>query len=99
MPGCAVGYGGWKTIEDIPHAPEIKTVSNVEHLRAVARCAHQLVQVLSEVHKVRIDLDKVLAAYLLHEVGKGSLVQVSLSRIVVPTISIFLVERPQCHRQ
>ena len=62
--------GGWRDIEDIPYAWNIHEVSNVEHVRGVARIARETARQQREFHGADPDLDVVLAAALLHDVGK-----------------------------
>jgi len=62
--------GGWREIEDIPYAWNIHEVSNVEHVRGVARIARETAREQREFHGADPDLDTVLAAALLHDVGK-----------------------------
>ena len=62
--------GGWHRIEDVPYAWNIQEVSNVEHVRGVARIASDGVGVGREFHGASIDEDVVVAAALLHDVGK-----------------------------
>ena len=62
--------GGWQDVEDIPYAWNIHEVSNVEHVRGVARIARETARQQREFHGADPDLDVVLAAALLHDVGK-----------------------------
>jgi putative nucleotidyltransferase with HDIG domain len=62
--------GGWASIEDIPYAWNIDEVSNVEHVRGVTRIALESARVQREFHGADVDTDVVVAACLLHDVGK-----------------------------
>ena len=62
--------GGWRDVEDIPYAWNIHEVSNAEHVRGVARIAREMARQQQEYHGADPDLDVVLAAALLHDVGK-----------------------------
>jgi len=63
-------YGGWKLIEDIPYAPEIPKISNVEHTRAATRLAAEIARILKKDYNPDVNLDFVIAGALLHDVGK-----------------------------
>jgi len=62
--------GGWTHVEDIPYAWNIDAVSNVEHVRGVTRIARETAREQREFHGADPDLDVVVAACLLHDVGK-----------------------------
>ena len=62
--------GGWRDVEDIPYAWNIHEVSNAEHVRGVARIARGTAREQRTFHGADPDLDVVLAAALLHDVGK-----------------------------
>ena len=62
--------GGWRDVEDIPYAWNIHEVSNAEHVRGVTRIAREAAREQREFHGADPDLDVVLAAALLHDVGK-----------------------------
>ena len=62
--------GGWRDVEDIPYAWNIHEVSNAEHVRGVARIARETARQQRAFHGADPDLDVVLAAALLHDVGK-----------------------------
>ena len=66
----ALDRGGWKHIEDIPYAWNIHEVTNVEHVRGVTRIAKQSAEEQREFHGADPDMDVVVAACLLHDVGK-----------------------------
>jgi len=66
----ALDRGGWRDVEDIPYAWNIHEVSNVEHVRGVARIARDAARTQREFHGADPDLDVALAAALLHDVGK-----------------------------
>ena len=62
--------GGWRDVGDIPYAWNIHEVSNVEHVRGVTRIARRAADEQRGFHGADPDLDTVLAAALLHDVGK-----------------------------
>ena len=62
--------GGWRDIEDVPYAWNIHEVSNVEHVRGVATIALDIAERQRSVHGADPDEDIVVAAALLHDVGK-----------------------------
>ncbi|PSP66095.1 phosphohydrolase [Halobacteriales archaeon QS_1_69_70] len=62
--------GGWRDVTDVPYAWNIHEVSNVEHVRGVARIARDAARTQREFHGADPDLDVALAAALLHDVGK-----------------------------
>ncbi|ELZ02494.1 HD domain-containing protein [Natrialba asiatica] len=62
--------GGWRDVTDIPYAWNIHEVTNVEHVRGVARIAVDAATQQREFHDADPDLDTIVAAALLHDVGK-----------------------------
>ncbi|ELY93941.1 metal dependent phosphohydrolase [Natrialba hulunbeirensis JCM 10989] len=62
--------GGWQDISDIPYAWNIDEVTNVEHVRGVTRIAIDSAAQQREFHGADPDLDTIVAACLLHDVGK-----------------------------
>jgi putative nucleotidyltransferase with HDIG domain len=62
--------GGWQDIEDIPYAWNIHEVSNIEHVRGVTRIAREGAREQRDFHGADPDMDTILAAALLHDVGK-----------------------------
>lgn len=62
--------GGWRAIEDIPYAWNIHEISNVEHVRGVTSIATQAARQQREIHGADPERDTVIAAALLHDVGK-----------------------------
>jgi putative nucleotidyltransferase with HDIG domain len=62
--------GGWQAVHDIPYAWNIHEVTTVEHVRGVARIARDAARQQREFHGADPDLDVVIAAALLHDVGK-----------------------------
>ncbi|WP_435348707.1 HD domain-containing protein [Haloarchaeobius sp. HRN-SO-5] len=62
--------GGWRDVGDIPYAWNIHEVSNVEHVRGVTKIAVESAEIQREFHGADPDLDVVVAACLLHDVGK-----------------------------
>ncbi|WP_435365675.1 HD domain-containing protein [Haloarchaeobius sp. DYHT-AS-18] len=62
--------GGWQDIEDIPYAWNIHEVTNVEHVRGVTKIAIESAEIQREFHGADPDLDVIVAACLLHDVGK-----------------------------
>ncbi|ADQ69041.1 hypothetical protein C499_06350 [Halogeometricum borinquense DSM 11551] len=62
--------GGWQSIHDIPYAWNIHDVTNVEHVRGVTKIALQSAEVQRDFHGADPDIDVIVAACLLHDVGK-----------------------------
>ena len=62
--------GGWQDVTDIPYAWNIHEVSNVEHVRGVTRIAQDSARQQREFHGADPDEDVIVAACLLHDVGK-----------------------------
>ncbi|WP_247728622.1 HD domain-containing protein [Halovivax limisalsi] len=62
--------GGWRDVTDIPYAWNIHEVSNVEHVRGVTKIAIESAELQREFHGADPDLDVIVAACLLHDVGK-----------------------------
>jgi putative nucleotidyltransferase with HDIG domain len=62
--------GGWQDIEDIPYAWNIHEVTNAEHVRGVTKIAIATVKIQREFHDADPNLDVIVAACLLHDVGK-----------------------------
>ena len=62
--------GGWRGVRDVPYAWNIHEVSNVEHVRGVARIAVRIADEQAAFHDADPDRDVVVAASLLHDVGK-----------------------------
>jgi len=62
--------GGWRDVTDIPYAWNIHEVSNVEHVRGVTRIAQDSARQQREFHGADPDEDVIVAACLLHDVGK-----------------------------
>ncbi|WP_394743279.1 HD domain-containing protein [Natronococcus roseus] len=62
--------GGWRDVEDIPYAWNIREVTNVEHVRGVTRIALESAREQREFHGADPDTDTIAAACLLHDVGK-----------------------------
>ncbi|WP_090375793.1 HD domain-containing protein [Natronobacterium texcoconense] len=62
--------GGWQRIEDVPYAWNIHEVTNVEHVRGVTRIALESAREQREFHGATPDVDTIVAACLLHDVGK-----------------------------
>ena len=62
--------GGWRDIEDVPYAWNIHEITNVEHVRGVTRIALESARVQREFHDADPDIDVLVAACLLHDVGK-----------------------------
>jgi putative nucleotidyltransferase with HDIG domain len=67
---CGLERGGWRDIADIPYAWNIHEVSNVEHVRGVTKIALESLAVQEGFHGADVDTDVVVAACLLHDVGK-----------------------------
>jgi putative nucleotidyltransferase with HDIG domain len=65
-----LGRGGWHHIEDIPYAWNIHDVTNVEHVRGVTEIAIESATAQRDRHSAAPDMDVVVAACLLHDVGK-----------------------------
>ena len=62
--------GGWQDIADIPYAWNIHEVTNVEHVRGVTKIALEAAEIQREFHGADPDEDVIVAACLLHDVGK-----------------------------
>ena len=62
--------GGWRDIEDVPYAWNIHEITNVEHVRGVTRIALESARVQREFHDADPNVDVLVAACLLHDVGK-----------------------------
>lgn len=62
--------GGWRDIAAIPYAWNIHEISNVKHIRGVTRIARDAATEQREFHGADPDMDVVVAACLLHDVGK-----------------------------
>lgn len=62
--------GGWRDIEQIPYAWNIHEVTTVEHVRGVTQVAIEAMGVQRTLHGADPDSDVVIAACLLHDVGK-----------------------------
>ena len=62
--------GGWGDIADIPYAWNIHEVTNVEHVRGVTKIALEAAEIQREFHGADPDEDVIVAACLLHDVGK-----------------------------
>lgn len=66
----ALDRGGWRDITDIPYAWNIHEVTNVRHVRGVTRIARESAIEQQEFHGADPDIDVIVAATLLHDVGK-----------------------------
>ena len=62
--------GGWQNIADIPYAWNIHEVTNVEHVRGVTKIALESAEIQRDFHGADPDEDVIVAACLLHDVGK-----------------------------
>ena len=62
--------GGWRDVGDVPYAWNIQETSNVEHVRGVTEIALDSARTQRERHGADPDRDVVVAACLLHDVGK-----------------------------
>jgi putative nucleotidyltransferase with HDIG domain len=62
--------GGWQDIADIPYAWNIHEITNVEHVRGVTKIALESAKIQREFHDADPDIDVVVAACLLHDIGK-----------------------------
>lgn len=62
--------GGWQDIADIPYAWNIHEVTNVEHVRGVTKIALESAEIQRDFHGAEPDEDVIVAACLLHDVGK-----------------------------
>ncbi|WP_255191443.1 HD domain-containing protein [Natronobeatus ordinarius] len=62
--------GGWQDVADIPYAWNIHEVTNVEHVRGVTKIALESARIQREFHGADPDEDVIVAACLLHDVGK-----------------------------
>jgi putative nucleotidyltransferase with HDIG domain len=63
--------GGWRHIDDIPYAWNIHEITNVEHVRGVTRIALDAARQQRDFHGADPDIDVIVAAALLHDVGKA----------------------------
>ncbi|MHC3381528.1 HD domain-containing protein [Haloarcula sp. H-GB5] len=66
----ALERGGWRDITDIPYAWNIHEVTNVRHVRGVTRIARESAIEQQEFHGADPDINVIVAATLLHDVGK-----------------------------
>ncbi|NLV11772.1 HD domain-containing protein [Haloarcula argentinensis] len=66
----ALERGGWRDITDIPYAWNIHEVTNVRHVRGVTRIARESAIEQQEFHGADPNIDVIVAATLLHDVGK-----------------------------
>lgn len=66
----ALNRGGWRDIMDIPYAWNIHEVTNVRHVRGVTKIARESAIEQQEFHGADPDIDVIVAATLLHDVGK-----------------------------
>jgi len=66
----ALDRGGWRDIMDIPYAWNIHEVTNVRHVRGVTKIARESAIEQQEFHGADPDIDVIVAATLLHDVGK-----------------------------
>jgi len=66
----ALDRGGWRDIMDIPYAWNIHEVTNVRHVRGVTKIARESAIEQQEFHGANPDIDVIVAATLLHDVGK-----------------------------
>ena len=66
----ALDRGGWRDITDIPYAWNIHEVTNVRHVRGVTKIARESAIEQQEFHGADPDIDVIVAATLLHDVGK-----------------------------
>lgn len=62
--------GGWEEIEAIPYAWNIHEVSTAEHIQGVTEIALAAADRQREIHGADPDTDVLVAACLLHDVGK-----------------------------
>jgi len=61
----------WKRIEDVPFVSDaVPGVSLMQHTRAVVQAAIQLAKIMEETHGIKVELDKVVAGAVLHDVSK-----------------------------
>jgi HD superfamily phosphodiesterase len=74
----------YKRIEDHsswPPAREKLQLSNVEHTNQVVECAIAVANVIGQTQKIKIDLDTLIAAAILHDVDKIILFHESTSKL------------------
>ncbi|MFC4541295.1 HD domain-containing protein [Halosolutus amylolyticus] len=62
--------GGWRDVADVPYAWNIQEVTNVDHVRGVTRIALEAAEEQRSFHGADPDVDTIVAACLLHDVGK-----------------------------
>ncbi len=66
----AISESGVKNLDSVPFSPEVSGVSLVEHIRFVLKAALSIADQLEKAHRYKIDRDLLIAAALLHDLGK-----------------------------
>jgi hypothetical protein len=66
----AVSESGEKNLDSVPFNPEVSGVSLVEHIQFVLKAALFIADQLENAHGYKIDRDLLIAATLLHDLGK-----------------------------
>ena len=66
----ALSESGEKNLGSVPFSPEVSGVSLVEHIRFVLKAALFIADQLEKAHRYKIDRDLLIAAALLHDLGK-----------------------------
>ncbi len=61
---------GEKNLDSVPFSPEVSGVSLVEHIQFVLKAALFIADQLEEAHGYKIDRNLLIAAALLHDLGK-----------------------------
>ncbi|HXZ38961.1 MAG TPA: HD domain-containing protein [Thermodesulfobacteriota bacterium] len=66
----AVSESEERYLDSVPFSPEVSGVSLVEHIRFVLKAALFIFGQLEKAHGYKIDRDLLIAAALLHDLGK-----------------------------
>ena len=61
----------WQRLDDVPFASGATPgISLIQHTRAVVQAAIQLAEIMAATHGIKVELDKVVAGAVLHDVSK-----------------------------
>lgn len=66
----AISESGERNLDSVPFNPEVSGVSLVEHIQFVLKTALFIADQLEKAHGYKIDRDLLIAAALLHDLGK-----------------------------